>query len=206
MEIGKRIKEQRTKLDLTQEQLAARINVARSTVANWENGRNYPDIQMIVILSETLDLTLDELLKGDQEVVEKISEDTQVRKKQSRKIKYLSVLIVLLIVGGLYFSYQLLAKNDTVSDPKQIEKIEVTKGEYKVTVDLPFYQTLSSYMMDNGGASNDTAELQLGTTKQLFGKKNHSFTILVGQEFAQYKKVDICDRQGQVIKSFELKQ
>ncbi len=40
--------------DLTQEQLAQRMNVARATIANWETGRSQPDYQKIRRLSEVL--------------------------------------------------------------------------------------------------------------------------------------------------------
>jgi len=38
--------------------------VARTTVSNWEIDRNYPDLGMVVRLSEVLDISLNELLKG----------------------------------------------------------------------------------------------------------------------------------------------
>lgn len=71
MEIGKKIKQRRNELGITQETLAEKINVSRSTVSNWEIGRNYPDIQTIVSLSDELDISLDELLKEDKVVVKK---------------------------------------------------------------------------------------------------------------------------------------
>jgi len=44
--------------------LAQRLSVARTTVSNWEIDRNYPDLGMVVRLSEVLDISLNELLKG----------------------------------------------------------------------------------------------------------------------------------------------
>ena len=100
MEIGNQIKERRLELKLTQEGLANKLNVARSTVSNWEIGRNYPDIQLIVLISNELELSLDKLLKEKSTVVKEIARDTQVRKSQSRKIKILSATIVLLVLAG----------------------------------------------------------------------------------------------------------
>ncbi|WP_233637909.1 helix-turn-helix transcriptional regulator [Carnobacterium maltaromaticum] len=40
MNIGDKIKEQRLRKELTQEQLSALLNVSRSTVSSWEVGRN----------------------------------------------------------------------------------------------------------------------------------------------------------------------
>jgi len=95
MEISKQIKNRRAELGLTQEELAQRLSVARTTVSNWEMNRNYPDLGTVVKLSEELDISLDELLKGGSDVVEKITEDTKVRKTQSKKIKRLFIALVL---------------------------------------------------------------------------------------------------------------
>ena len=62
MEIGAQIKARRQELNMTQEMLANKLNVGRSTVSNWEIGRNYPDLQLIVSISDVLNLSLDTLL------------------------------------------------------------------------------------------------------------------------------------------------
>lgn len=89
--IGEKIKESRKTKNLTQQNLADKLNVSRSAVSNWEIGRNYPDIQMIVLISDLLDISLDQLLKGDEEVVGKIANDTKMRKNKVIKSKYYMV-------------------------------------------------------------------------------------------------------------------
>lgn len=85
MKIGTIIKEKRTKLGLTQEDLAKKLHVSRSSISNWEIDRNYPDIKLIVNVSKVLNIPLEELLKEDSDIVNKISEDTIIRKKSGRK-------------------------------------------------------------------------------------------------------------------------
>lgn len=51
----------RKKNKLSQEQLAERVDVSRQTVAKWENGEALPDIYKCKILSETFQVTLDQL-------------------------------------------------------------------------------------------------------------------------------------------------
>ena len=48
---GQRIKEQRKKLGLTQQQLATKLNTSRSNVANWENNQNNPSYDLLFKLS-----------------------------------------------------------------------------------------------------------------------------------------------------------
>ena len=44
MKTGERIKAKRTELGMTQEELAEKLHVSRSTVSNWEIDRNYSDL------------------------------------------------------------------------------------------------------------------------------------------------------------------
>ena len=65
MEIGEKLKEKRSQLHLSQEQLAAQLGVTRQTIASWEKGKTYPDIGSILKLSDLYGVSLDELLKED---------------------------------------------------------------------------------------------------------------------------------------------
>ena len=42
------------------------MNVSRQAVYKWENNKGYPDIENLIKLSELYNVTLDELIKGDQ--------------------------------------------------------------------------------------------------------------------------------------------
>ena len=64
MDFGTQIKRIRTNLALTQEQLAQKLNVSRQTISSWENNRNLPDLQMVVQIAQTFNLSLDQLILG----------------------------------------------------------------------------------------------------------------------------------------------
>ena len=49
--IGERIKESRKQKSLTQQELAEKLNVTRSAISNWEVGRNYPNLDLIIQIS-----------------------------------------------------------------------------------------------------------------------------------------------------------
>ena len=72
MGIGEKLKAARVTAQLTQEQVAEKIMVSRQTVSNWENGKSLPDIISVMNLSDLYGVTLDELLKGDQKMKEKM--------------------------------------------------------------------------------------------------------------------------------------
>lgn len=62
MNIGEVIKNERQKKNMTQAELAARLNVTPQAVSRWEMGISYPDITMLPRISEVLWASADELL------------------------------------------------------------------------------------------------------------------------------------------------
>ncbi len=65
MNLSAQIKNHRNALALSQEQLAEKIFVTRQSVSNWENNKTYPDIKSLLMLSELFGISIDELIKGD---------------------------------------------------------------------------------------------------------------------------------------------
>lgn len=62
---GNRIKALRRKMNLTQEELAERLNVSYQTISKWETNASLPDITMFPILANFFNVTTDELLGVD---------------------------------------------------------------------------------------------------------------------------------------------
>jgi transcriptional regulator with XRE-family HTH domain len=79
---GNRIKELRESRGITQAQLADRLNVTRSTVANWEAGNRLPDLSMLALLADELDVDtavfLDELRSEKKQPVIMVVDDMQL--------------------------------------------------------------------------------------------------------------------------------
>ena len=104
--IADKIKNARTIKKLTQEQVAEDLNVSRQTISNWENGKSLPDIVSIIRMSELYDLSLDELLKGDATLLNKIERDMKVAKAENNVIKFawISIVIgvVMIILGNVF--------------------------------------------------------------------------------------------------------
>lgn len=113
MEIEKKLKEARTNVGLTQEQVAEKIMVSRQTISNWENGKSLPDIVSILNLSDLYQISLDELLKGDTKMKEKIEKDVKVAKDNKRLILTTAILLVVVaiiylisaFVGGVFYDF-----------------------------------------------------------------------------------------------------
>jgi transcriptional regulator with XRE-family HTH domain len=65
--IGKFIALKRKEKNLTQEQLAEQLNISNKTVSKWETGKCMPDYGVIKNLCEVLEITISELLDGEEE-------------------------------------------------------------------------------------------------------------------------------------------
>lgn len=99
MDFGQTLKNKRLRLGLTQESLAEMIHVTRQTISRWENGSSYPNLDTVVILSDLLDISLEELLKGDANVmVKSISDDVRNKHKYKSLAYFLAAVIIILSI------------------------------------------------------------------------------------------------------------
>ena len=57
-------KEYRKKLDISQEEIAERLNVTSQAVSKWECDKSYPDMEMIVEIARLFDISIDTLILG----------------------------------------------------------------------------------------------------------------------------------------------
>lgn len=69
MILSEQIKLGRKELGMSQADLADAIWVSRNTVSNWERGDTTPDIQSLVLMGALFGLSLDEMVKGDEQVM-----------------------------------------------------------------------------------------------------------------------------------------
>lgn len=65
--IGRYISDNRKKLGLSQKELAEKLYITDKAVSKWERGLSFPDISMLIPLSETLEISLYDLLTGGSE-------------------------------------------------------------------------------------------------------------------------------------------
>ena len=75
MNIGNQILNIRKEKQLTQEEFGRLFHVTRQTVSNWENGKSYPELQILVSISDQFDISLDTLLKEDSKMVQSIDKE-----------------------------------------------------------------------------------------------------------------------------------
>ncbi|WP_417753791.1 helix-turn-helix transcriptional regulator [Slackia sp.] len=96
MDISNQIKKRRTDMGLSQEELAERIYVSRQTISNWETDKTYPDIQSLLMLSVLFDTTIDVLVKGDLEMMEKTVASADAKKMRTLGIGMYALLVLMI--------------------------------------------------------------------------------------------------------------
>lgn len=101
MNLSKQIQARRKSLRLSQDDLSKKIFVSRQTISNWENGRSYPDVQNLLLLSTIFNVSLDELVKGDIEIMEKKVANAEMD-------KYTKIMIVFIAFSMLSIGPSLL--------------------------------------------------------------------------------------------------
>ena len=75
MNVGSAIQNLRKEQGLTQEEFGSVLHVTRQAVSNWETGKTYPDLQILVDISQRFDISLDTLLKGDVKMIRTIDQE-----------------------------------------------------------------------------------------------------------------------------------
>lgn len=100
MELGKQIKKHRQEVQLSQEKLANRVYVSRQTISNWENDKSYPDVNSLVLLSEIFQISLDNLIKGDIEVMKDVIQKEEIV-KMNRYGKIYTIMLIVTVVSAV---------------------------------------------------------------------------------------------------------
>ena len=70
--------------NLTQEQLAEKLDVSRQSVSKWETDQAIPEVDKLISLSKTFNVTIDYLLKPSE--IDEISIKTDILEKQQKEI------------------------------------------------------------------------------------------------------------------------
>lgn len=104
MEIGNQIRERRRGLSLSQDALAERVYVSRQTISSWENGKTFPDVQSLLLLSNVFDVTVDTLIKGDVDTMEKKVQDA--RKEMTKRALVTVGMFLLMGATITWFAWQ----------------------------------------------------------------------------------------------------
>ena len=101
MEIGKKIQIFRKQNNLSQEELAEKMGVARQTISKWELGETSPDLLQAKKLSQIFSVSLDELTDNDikEIIINKVNNTERLAGIIIKILKWFGIVTILLVVS-----------------------------------------------------------------------------------------------------------
>lgn len=87
MELANNLKYYREKAGFTQEEVANELRVTRQSISRWENGKSYPDLDNLVLISELYQVSIDKLIKENEELFKKIDQNAQEIQDKKQKLR-----------------------------------------------------------------------------------------------------------------------
>ncbi len=179
---GAVIRRLRESKKMTQEELAAKIHVSGKAVSKWETGQGFPDISLLEPLAKALDISVIELLSGED-----ICNGNQSCNMAKGKFYVCPVCgNVVRTIGEAVISccgITLLPAEAEPEDPEHFIHSEISEDEYYVTVDHPMtkehYISFLAAVSDNGvqfvklyPEGNAEARFKISRVRKLFAYCN----------------------------------
>ena len=111
---GENLKTLRKNKGITQEELAARLNIVRQTVSKGEKGQSVPDSEMLVRLAEIFEVPVSQLLGGPiepdtqpdalAEQLARINEQLVIKNRRSKRVwKTIGIIAACAIIANILF-------------------------------------------------------------------------------------------------------
>ena len=191
-QIGKFIQKKRKEKNLTQKELAQKLNITDKAISKWERGLGCPDVSILELLAKELDVSILEILKG-RIIENEIIKVTEVNDYIEETIKYtkqnkiettnkiitfliISITLLLLILNieniiSMNKKYEYDFNNETVKEMKlQLNKlknnigiIENNQGKFKNDE----YEQIKKELKNIKGKINNSKLLQYENKTEL---------------------------------------
>ena len=146
--VGRFIKNIRKKNNLTQKELAGKLNVTYQAVSKWERGLNVPDIAIMMDISKQFNIDISEILSGEK------------YKKSKKTNKLLYIILIVLIIISLICLYFIINKKSNF----EFKTISSNCDDFEITGSAAYNKDKTSIYISNVtycGKKNDTVYQQL---------------------------------------------
>lgn len=114
VKIGKFIAQRRKEKNLTQAQLAEKLNITDRAVSKWETGKGMPDSSIMLDLCSVLDVSVNELLSGEmiemkeynnksEELLLKMTQEKEKRDKEFLNMEiFIGILVSIILISCVF--------------------------------------------------------------------------------------------------------
>ncbi len=211
MEIGNKLYELRKNANLSQEQLAEKLNITRQTISNWELGQTVPDIMQAKEISKIFKITLDELIDNNVKdiLVEKISNTEKIVGTTKKNLKMLSIVIIvfliIVVLINVVYMYR-VHKEKTMLEQRQFQEqlyreymTNIKTRRFYISINNEKYSYIIQYGEDNAPILDTLALISEYNEK---AQENYNIYInYILQTYGNYK--DVKERINDVKNYFE---
>ncbi len=217
IKFGKFIQELRKEKNMTQKELAEKLNLTDKAISKWERDLSFPDIAMLKPLSEIFNVSIIELLNGQKENVKEIDLDSRIlailkqkeyeKNKKVRKVIGISAIIIIVFAIVFYIMMWSKAELKTWNPIRAVigyvqvmnlgkEYIEVGNIPTK-TIYANGNFDIEDYMNERGYENIGDLGIKTGDNFYIKGEKS----VLVGKYYRrgilvyEWHKEEYCSRE-----------
>ena len=177
MSLSENLQNLRKIKNMSQEELAEKLNVSRQAVSKWESGNGFPETEKIINICEIFDCSMDELVKG------KITEDVKKDKNNydavfSKAARGISLGVGIILVGvSIMLTLLGLAPNKQAEDTNAL--IGVVMILIGVVFAVPMF-IINGTMIDNFKKKNPVMANVYSEDEIDEGKSKYTKTLAIG--------------------------
>ncbi len=99
MTLGEKIKNLRTRNNLTQEELADRLFVTRTAVSKWETNRGYPDIANLKSIAELFGVSLDDLVSDEDVRCSRLLDEKRAKRFYCAAVVFFAITVLFAVLA-----------------------------------------------------------------------------------------------------------
>lgn len=191
MKFGENLKSLRKEKNISQEELATKLNISRQTISKYENGEVYPDINVLTNISKTLKYDINYLVSEEMSDFNNFDDDIKnlIKSRDSKKIMK-SISKVIYIVSKICRIFTLIGLAFLVPFmfilPILVSNIKVTDSYIKVYNEKIEYQVDNSTLILKNDDINERIEFNDINIKEFINnyQKHSNLEIILIIELA----------------------
>lgn len=174
MNLGENLQNIRKRRNLSQEELADKLNVSRQSVSKWESGSSYPEIEKIITICEIFQCSMDELIKG--EITIPVIEGKQEYDRFTAKFSKGIAFGVFLILFGVTLMLLIMSCAPNRESLERYVIIGAIALLLFVVVAVPIFIILGIRMDEIQKKYKDLSNFYSDAEKEAY---NHQFSIVI---------------------------
>lgn len=126
-----KIKELRQKNNMTQKELAEKLNVTYQAVSKWETGKNLPDLLIMKQISELFNIDINELMNIQN-------------KKENKNRKIIYILITIIILITITFTIYIIMKHKNNESDFQMKTVSTSCENFNLSGAIAYNKNKTS--------------------------------------------------------------